>query len=123
MSATVHSICFTEGRPLRMATPSTTLTVLAHQAAAEIGFTARRWWRDANDPSVLRIEVERRMVGARPAVAELTVAIPFPRTPRASTPAPAPTPSRTRPTTDKKRQAPAKTATTPTPTDRAETGP
>jgi hypothetical protein len=94
-----------------MATPSTTLTVLAHQAAAEIGFIARRWWRDANDPSVLRVEVERRMVGARPAIAELTVAIPFPRTPRPSTPAPAPTPPRTRPTTDKKRRAAVKRGT------------
>lgn len=62
-----------------MATTPTTLTALAQQAAAEIGFTARRWWRDAVDPAVLRVEVERRLVGAPPAIAELTVAIPLPQ--------------------------------------------
>src|SRR6267142_2105904 len=60
----------------RMTTPRPTLAQLAHHAAAQIGFTVRRWWRDATDPSVLRVEVERRLVGARPAVAELTVPIP-----------------------------------------------
>jgi hypothetical protein len=33
-----------------MAIPPTTLTLLAQQAAAWIGFTVRRWWRDATDP-------------------------------------------------------------------------
>jgi hypothetical protein len=56
-----------------MATPHATLTHLTQQAAAQIGFTVRRWWRDAHDPSVLRVEVERRLVGARPAIAELVV--------------------------------------------------
>ena len=59
-----------------MTMPRPTLTQLAHHAAAQIGFTVRRWWRDATDPSVLRVEVERRLVGARPVVAELTVPIP-----------------------------------------------
>ena len=59
-----------------MATPYPTLTQLAHQAAAQIGFTARRWWRDAIEPSLLRVEVERRLVGAPPAVAHLRVTIP-----------------------------------------------
>src|SRR5262245_53111486 len=59
-----------------MATPHITLTQLAHDAAARIGFTARRWWRDATEPHVLRVEVERRLVGAPPAVAELTIPIP-----------------------------------------------
>jgi len=27
--------------------------MLAQQAAAQMGFTARRWWRDANEPDVL----------------------------------------------------------------------
>ncbi len=43
-----------------------TLTQLAQQAAAQIGFTPRRWWRETTDPQVLRVEVERRMVGAPP---------------------------------------------------------
>jgi hypothetical protein len=65
-----------------MATPHVTLTHLAQQAAAQIGFTLRRWWRDKTDPSVLRVEVERRLVGARPAIANLTVAIPSEHTNR-----------------------------------------
>lgn len=88
-----------------MARPHATYTQLARQAAAQIGFTVRRWWRDAQGPSVLRVEVERRLVGARPAIAELTVVIRFPRTPRQSAPAPAPTPPRTRQTARGKRRA------------------
>ncbi len=58
-----------------MAMSRPTLTQLAQQTAAQIGFTARRWWRDSTDPNVLRVEVERRLVGAPPAVVELTVPI------------------------------------------------
>jgi hypothetical protein len=94
-----------------MATPHVTLTHLAQQAAAQIGFTVRRWWRDMNDPAVLRVEVERRLVGARPAIAELAVAIPFPQTPRQSPPASAPAPPRTPPTTRTKRRATGKRGT------------
>jgi hypothetical protein len=61
-----------------MARPHATLTQLAQQAAAQIGFTPRRWWRETTDPQVLRVEVERRMVGAPPAIAVLTVTIPHP---------------------------------------------
>lgn len=70
-----------------MAIPHPTLTQLAHQAAAQIGFTARRWWRDATEPSLLCVEVERRLVGAPPAVAHLKVTIPQQRAllPRRST--------------------------------------
>src|SRR5712691_4840165 len=50
-----------------MATPRSTLTHLAQQAAAQIGFTVRRWWREKTEPAVLRVEVERRLVGALPA--------------------------------------------------------
>src|SRR5712691_9122474 len=88
-----------------MATPHATLTHLAQQAAAQIGFTVRRWWRDKTDSSVLRVEVERRLVGARPAIAELAVAIPFLPPPRPPTPASTPTPPRTRPTTRPTRRA------------------
>ncbi len=52
------------------------LQTLAEQAASKIGFTLRRWWQDATNPSVLRVEVERRMIGAPPAIGELTVAVP-----------------------------------------------
>ena len=55
-----------------------TLTQLAQQVAARIGFTPRRWWRETTDPQVLRVEVERRMVGAPPVIAVLTVTIPHP---------------------------------------------
>lgn len=83
-----------------MATTHTTLTALAHQAAAEIGFTARRWWRDTANPAVLRVEVERRLVGAPPAVAELAVAIPLPqKQQRKGTTAASATSGRKRPTT------------------------
>ncbi len=58
-----------------MTTSRSTLAQLAQQAAAQIGFTARRWWRDPADPNMLRVEVERRLVGAPPAVAELAVPI------------------------------------------------
>jgi len=33
-----------------MATPRPTLTALAEQTAAYIGFTLRRWWRDFTLP-------------------------------------------------------------------------
>ena len=59
-----------------MTTPRPTLTQLAQHAAAQIGFTVRRWWRDTTDPFVLCVEVERRLVGASPAVAELRVPLP-----------------------------------------------
>jgi hypothetical protein len=95
-----------------MPTPHTTLTHRAQQAAAQIGFTLRRWWRDKTDPSVLRVEVERRLVGARPAIAQLTVAIPFPQPPRPSPPASAPSPPRPRPTTRTKHLAAGKRRTT-----------
>lgn len=52
------------------------LQTLAEQAASKIGFTLRRWWQDATNPSVLRVEVERRMIGAPPAIGELTVPVP-----------------------------------------------
>ncbi len=68
-----------------MPTPRPTLTQLAHHAAAQIGFTVRRWWRDTTDATVLCVEVERRLVGAPPAIAALRVPLPAPtRTPRAS---------------------------------------
>jgi hypothetical protein len=86
-----------------MATTHTTLTALAQQAAAEIGFTARRWWRDAVDPAVLRVEVERRLVGAPPAVAELTVAIPLTQGQRQKRAAVVSSPGRKRSTTRSKR--------------------
>jgi hypothetical protein len=88
-----------------MPTPHTTLTRLAQQAAAQIGFTVRRWGRDATDASVLRVEVERRLVGAPPAIAELTVAMPFSTTPRRTRPTTAPTRDRKRLTTPPKRSA------------------
>jgi membrane-associated phospholipid phosphatase len=80
-----------------MAIPHPTLTQLAHQAAAQIGFTARRWWRDATEPSLLCVEVERRLVGAPPAVAQLRVIIPPhhalpPRHAAIATPSPRPRP-------------------------------
>jgi hypothetical protein len=50
-------------------------------------------------------------VGARPAIAELAVAIPFPQTPRQSPPASAPAPPRTPPTTRTKRRATGKRGT------------
>jgi hypothetical protein len=66
-----------------MTTLRPTLTQLAHDAAAQIGFTVRRWWRDATDATILCVEVERRLVGAPPAIAELRVPLPSPaRTPR-----------------------------------------
>ena len=76
-----------------MATPHPTLTQLAHQAADQIGFTARRWWRDATEPALLCVEVERRLVGAPPAVAHLRVTIPHysappPRQAAVATPSP-----------------------------------
>ena len=69
-----------------LATPHFTLTQVAQQAAAQLGFTARRWWRAKAAPAVLRVEVERRLVGAPPTLAVLTVALPSritPHTPHA----------------------------------------
>jgi hypothetical protein len=86
-----------------MATTHMTLTALAQQAAAQIGFTARRWWRDAVDPAVLCVEVERRLVGAPPAIAELKVAIPLPQRQRQKRAAAASSPGRKRPITRSKR--------------------
>jgi hypothetical protein len=94
-----------------MATPHATLTHLAQQAAAQIGFTVRRWWRDKTDPSGLHVEVERRLVGARPAIAKLTVAISLYNTPRPSLLAPAPTPLRKRLTARTQRLAAGKRRT------------
>src|SRR5262245_16328528 len=51
------------------------LARLAQRRAARIGFTVRRWWRD-DTQGVLHVEVERRLIGAPPAVAELRVLIP-----------------------------------------------
>jgi hypothetical protein len=82
-----------------MATPRSTLTHLAQQAAVQIGFTVRRWWREATEPAVLRVEVERRLVGAPPAIAVLMVAIPHSPSSRQSSPAPASSPARSRPPT------------------------
>ncbi len=95
-----------------MTTPRLSLTQRAQEAAAGIGFTVRRWWRDPTDPSLLRVEVERRLVGAPPAIAQLTVPLPSSaRTQRAHAKSPHPplpsrplsrplrTPSRKRETT------------------------
>lgn len=66
-----------------MPTPRLSLTQRAQEAAAHIGFTVRRWWRDATDSTVLCVEVERRLVGAPPAIAHLRVPLPSPpRMPR-----------------------------------------
>jgi hypothetical protein len=87
-----------------MATRHGTLTALAQQTAAQIGFTLRRWWREKTEPAVLRVEVERRLVGAPPAIAVLTVAIPSSPSSRPTSPAPAASaPSRVR--TPPRRQA------------------
>ena len=88
-----------------MATPHSTLTQLAQQAAAQIGFTVRRWWRERAEPAVLRVEVERRLVGAPPAIAVLTVAIPHLSSSRPTRPARAQPPQRPRPRTRTTRQA------------------
>jgi hypothetical protein len=79
--------------------PHPTLTHIAQQAAAQIGFTVRRWWREKTDPQVLRVEVERCLVGARPAIAVLTVAIPGQPVPQHPSSAHAVPPSRPRPRT------------------------
>ena len=95
-----------------MATRQPSLAHLAHAAAARIGLTARRWWRDATDPTVLHVEVERRLIGAPPALAELTVALPPQETPRparsrrnASSPRPRVSSRRTRPALAGRRRA------------------
>ncbi len=89
-----------------MRTPRPTLTQLAENAAAQIGFTVRRWWRDAIDPTIRRVEVERRLVGAPPAIAELRVPLPTPaRAQRPAVKAPTPpTRSRSRAARASKRQ-------------------
>ena len=68
-----------------MAALPTILTPLAHQAAAQVGFTARLWWRGQADPAVLGVDVERRLVGVCSTVAELTVARLYPHPARSST--------------------------------------
>jgi hypothetical protein len=88
-----------------MALPHATLAALAQQTAAQLGFTLRRWWRDRSEPTVLRVEVERRLVGAHPAVAVLTVAIPPSPASRSPRPAEASSPARSRPTTRIMRRA------------------
>src|SRR3954468_14853445 len=100
-----------------MPNPRAILTTLAEQTAAQIGFTLRRWWREKTEPAVLRVEVERRLVGAPPAIAVLTVPIPLSPSSRPARPAPAtaPTPSRVRTpprrqTTGARRPARARTA-------------
>jgi hypothetical protein len=80
-----------------MATPRPTLTALAEQTATRIGFTLRRWWRDRAEPALLRVEVERRLVGAPPATAVLTVTIPPPPAVRRPRPALAAAPVRSQP--------------------------
>jgi hypothetical protein len=69
-----------------MATPRPVLTALAEQTAVQIGFTLRRWWREKTEPTVLRVEVERCLVGAPSAIAVLTV--PIPQTPATRPPSP-----------------------------------
>src|SRR5262249_24053053 len=86
-SATFRYISLKEA--FGMAQPRVTLTQLAQQAAAQIGFLPRRWWRETVESQVLRVEVERSMVGAPPAIAVLTVPIPH------ALPAPHPRPART----------------------------
>jgi hypothetical protein len=88
-----------------MATPHATLTQLAQPAAAQIGFTVRRWWRERTEPAVLCVEVEQRLVGAPLAGAILTVAIPHPHSSRHPSLAPALPPLRARPTTRTTRRA------------------
>ncbi len=80
-----------------MPTPRPTLTHLAQQAAAQTGFTVRRWWRDAGDPTLLRVEVERCLVGAPPAIAELRVFLPTPAPAQRPSGKAAPPPRRARP--------------------------
>jgi len=76
------------------------LQTLAEQAASKIGFTLRRWWQDATNPSVLRVEVERRMIGAPPAIGQLAVAVPD-TTPQRRKPSP---PASARPRKLRRRQ-------------------
>ena len=82
-----------------MAMSHSTLTQLAQQAAAQIGFLPCRWWCEKTDPQVLRVEVERRLVGAPPAIAVLTVTIPPSLSSRYASPAPVASPARSRPAT------------------------
>jgi hypothetical protein len=79
-----------------MATPHATLTELAQQTAAQIGFTLRRWWHEKTEPTILRVEVERRLVGAPPAIVVLTVAIPQSPSSRHARPAPTASPAHSR---------------------------
>ena len=88
-----------------MPTPQATLTALAEQTAAQIGFTLRRWWRERTEPAILRVEVERRLVGAPPAIAVLTVTIPQSPSARYAGPASAASPARSRPATRTARRA------------------
>jgi hypothetical protein len=88
-----------------MATPRITLTALAQQTAAQIGCTLRRWWREKTEPAVLRVEVERRLVGTRPAIAVLTVTIPQSSSSRPTSPAAAASPAPSGARTPSKRRA------------------
>lgn len=88
-----------------MATPHAALTALAEQTAAQIGFTLRRWWREKTEPTVLRVEVERRLVGAPPAIAVLSVAIPQPPTARHPSPTRVASPVRSQPASRATRRA------------------
>src|SRR3954470_7341851 len=88
-----------------MPNPRATLTTLAEQTAAHIGCTLRRWWREKTEPAVLRVEVERRLVGAPPAIAVLTVAIPPSPASQRPRPAFAASPARSQPSTRPTRRA------------------
>ena len=98
-----------------MALPHATLAALAQQTATQLGFTLRRWWREHSEPGVLRVEVERRLVGAPAAIAVLTVAIPHSLAARPRSPARAAAPERSQPTNRPRRQT---TATRPARTPR-----
>ena len=88
-----------------MPTPHLALTALAEQTAAQIGFTLRRWWREKTEPAVLPVEVERRFIGAPPAIAVLTVTIPQSPSSRHARPAPTATPAHSRLMTQPRRRA------------------
>jgi len=88
-----------------MATPHPTLTTLANQTATQIGFTLRRWWREKTEAAVLRVGVERRLVGAPLGIAVLTTAIPQSPSSRHASPTPVASPARSRPATRTRQQA------------------
>jgi hypothetical protein len=102
-----------------MATPHTTLPALAQQTTPHIGFTLRRGWREKTEPTVLRVEVERRLVRAPPAITVLTVAIAYPPAARRPSPAQASSSVRSQPSIRPTRQA---TGTRPTSTPQKSRG-